>query len=111
MLINFEHIEEKVVPKMRGGEGQVASRSYTDENIKIARGLLAPGCTIGLHTHETNSEVICILSGTGKVLYDGAYEAVSAGSVHYCPKGHAHSLINDSEGDLTYFAVIPEHGA
>ena len=111
MLLNFEQMEEKVVPNMRGGEGQVASRSYADENIRIARGLLAPGCTIGLHTHETNSEVICILSGTGKVLYDGEYEAVSAGSVHYCPKGHAHSLINDSEGDLTYFAVIPEHGA
>ena len=111
MLLNFEQMEEKVVSNMRGGEGQVASRSYADENIRIARGLLAPGCTIGLHTHKTNSEVICILSGTGKVLYDGEYEAVSAGSVHYCPKGHAHSLINDSEGDLTYFAVIPEHGA
>ncbi|MCI8552055.1 MAG: cupin domain-containing protein, partial [Lawsonibacter sp.] len=69
------------------------------------------GCTIGLHTHETNSEVICILSGMGKVLCDGEYEAVSAGSVHYCPKGHEHSLINDGQEDLTYFAVIPEHGA
>ena len=110
MLINFNQIPETVTPHMRGGEGQVVSRTYLDKNIKIARGLLAPGCTIGLHTHETNSEVICILSGTGKVLCDGEFELVSAGSVHYCPKGHDHSLINDSQGDLTYFAVIPEHG-
>ena len=67
-----------------------------------------PGASIGLHTHETSSEVIYILEGEGKVLYDGAYEAVSAGSCHYCPKGHTHSLINDSEKDLYFLAVIPE---
>ena len=111
MLINFDQISEKVTPHMRGGVGQVASRTYQDSNIRIARGLLAPGCTIGLHTHDTSSEVICILSGTGKVLYDGEYETVTAGSVHYCPMGHEHSLINDSDADLTYFAVIPEHHA
>ena len=111
MLINFEQIPETVIPKMRGGEGQVVSRMHTDEKNKIMRGLLAPGCTIGLHTHETSSEIIYILSGTGKVLCDGAYEPLAAGSVHYCPKGHGHSLINDSEEDLIFFAVIPEHGA
>ena len=107
MLINFDQIPETVVPNMRGGEGQVASRSYADENIRIARGLLAPGCTIGLHTHETNSEIVYILSGTGKVLYDGRYEPLKAGDCHYCPRGHAHSLINDSDGPLEFFAVVP----
>ena len=27
---------------------------------------------------------------------------------HYCPKGHTHSLINDSDAGLTFLAVIPE---
>ena len=111
MLLNFEQMEENVIPHMRGGEGQVVNHMYTDGDNKIMRGFLAPGCTIGLHTHETSSEIICILSGTGKVLCDGEYEPLSAGSVHYCPKGHEHSLINDSDGDLTFFAVVPEHGA
>lgn len=111
MLLNFDQIEETVIPNMRGGEGQVVSHMHTDGNNKIMRGLLAPGCTIGLHTHETSSEIIYILSGTGKVLCDGAYEPLSAGSCHYCPKGHEHSLINDSEGELIFFAVVPEHGA
>ncbi|MCI9155997.1 MAG: cupin domain-containing protein [Lawsonibacter sp.] len=110
MLINFEQIPETVIPHMRGGEGQVVSHMHVDGDNKIMKGFLAPGCTIGLHTHDTSSEVICIISGTGKVLYDGEYEPLSAGSVHYCPKGHAHSLINDSEEDLTFFAVVPEHG-
>ena len=47
------------------------------------------------------------LAGTGRVLYDGGDETLSAGSCHYCPKGHAHSLINDSGGLLEFFAVVP----
>ena len=85
------------------------ARMYTDGDNKIMRGKLEPGCSIGLHTHEGNSETIYILSGTGKVLYDGEYEPVSAGSCHYCPQGHAHSLMNDSDGDLIFLAVVPEH--
>lgn len=111
MLINFNQLPENVIPHMRGGDGQVVNRMHVDRDNKIMKGLLAPGCTIGLHTHDTSSEIIYILSGKGKVLCDGEYEPLEAGSCHYCPKGHAHSLINDSEGDLTYFAVIPEHGA
>ena len=63
---------------------------------------------IGLHTHDTSSEIIYILNGTGKVLYDGEYESVSEGLCHYCPKGHSHSLINDSKSNLVFFAVVPE---
>ena len=108
MLIDFQAIPETVIPHMRGGEKELAARMYTDDLGKIMRGKLIPGASIGLHTHETGSEIIYILDGTGKVLYDGAYETVSAGSCHYCPKGHTHSLINDSEEELIFFAVIPE---
>ena len=111
MLIEFDQISETVTPRMRGGEGELVARMFVNEDAKIMRGLLAPGCTIGLHTHETDSEMIYILSGTGRVLYDGAYEVLSAGSCHYCPKGHQHSLINDSDGDLVFLAMIPSHGA
>jgi len=111
MLIDFDLITETITPHMRGGEGQVASRTYADKNVRIARGVLKPGCSIGPHVHDNSCEVIYILSGRGKVLYDGVYEALSAGSCHYCPKGQAHSLINDSDGDLAYFAVIPQYEA
>ncbi len=111
MLIKFDQMQENIIPQFRGGQGSTVNRMYADGHNKIMRGFLAPGCTIGLHTHDTSSEIICILSGTGKVLCDGMYEPLSAGSVHYCPKGHEHSLINDSDSDLTFFAVVPEHGA
>lgn len=111
MLIDFEKMEAKVVPHMRGGEKEAVLRSYQDGLCKIIRGRLIPGGTVGLHTHVTDSETIYILSGRGKVLYDRGYEPLSAGSCHYCPRGHEHSLINDSDEDLIFFAVIPEHGA
>lgn len=107
MLINFAAMEEQIIPHMRGGEKEAAMRIYHDELGKIMKGRLIPGASIGLHTHETNSEIIYVLEGQGKVLYDGVYEALSAGSCHYCPKGHTHSLINDGTEPLEFFAVVP----
>jgi len=109
MKILFDQMPDTVLPRFKGGEGQLVARMHSDENGKILRGLLAPGCTIGLHTHEGSSEMIYILSGTGKVLCDGEYEELAPGVCHYCPEGHAHGLINDSGEDLVFFAVVPEH--
>ena len=107
MLIEFDKMEEQVIPKFLGGEGVFHTRMRVDELGKIMRGALEPGSSIGLHTHDTSSEIIYILAGKGKVLYDGGYEPLSAGSCHYCPKGHSHSLINDSDALLEFFAVVP----
>lgn len=108
MKIDFSSIEETVIPRMKGGEKEVHARMYTDAKNRIMRGRLIPGASLGMHTHETSSEIIYILSGTGKILYDDGYETLCAGDCHYCPKGHTHSLINDSDGDLEFFAVVPE---
>lgn len=107
MLIEFDKMEETVIPHFLGGEGSLHAKMRVDELGKILHGVLEPGSTIGLHTHDTSSEIIYILSGVGKVLYDGEYESLAAGSCHYCPKGHAHSLINDGGVNLEFFAVVP----
>ena len=108
MLIDFNTIPEVITPNLRGGEKEAAIKAFNDGSNKIMMGKLIPGASIGLHTHETNSETIYILEGTGKVLYEGEYIPLAAGSCHYCPKGKGHSLINDSDADLRFFAVIPE---
>lgn len=107
MLIDFSQMEEQVIPQFLGGEGSIRAKMRVDELGKILHGVLEPGSSIGLHTHETSSEIIYILAGKGKVLCDGEYEPLSAGSCHYCPKGHSHSLINDSDAPLEFFAVVP----
>lgn len=108
MILDFDAMEETLVPHMRGGEKEVRAKMHTDERGKIMRARMAPGASIGLHTHETSSEIIYILRGTGKFLYDGAWEPFGPGVCHYCPKGHSHSLVNDGAEDVVFFAVIPE---
>lgn len=108
MLINFNEMEETIIPHFRGGEKETHATMFTDSCNKIMYGKLEPGASIGLHTHDTSSEIIYILEGTGTVLYDDGKEPLVKGLCHYCPKGHTHSLINDSDNDLIFFAVVPE---
>ena len=75
----------------------------------MSQGKLEPGSSIGMHTHETNSEMIFILSGTATILYDDITEEILPGQCHYCPMGHAHSMRNEGSEDLIFYAVIPEH--
>ena len=42
-----------------------------------------------------------------KIVYDGKEERAKEGDTHYCPKGHSHTLINDSNENIEIFAVVP----
>lgn len=108
MLIDFQELEEKIIKNFYGGEKSTIAHLFIDEKNKIMLGKLEPQASIGLHTHQTSSEMLYVLQGEGCVLYDGNTERVKKGSCHYCPKGHEHSLINDSNDDLIFFAVVPE---
>lgn len=109
MKIEFAKMEEKLLPNFKGGKKNLGMRMFDDGACKIMRGRLEPGASIGLHTHEGNSEIIYILEGAGKVEYDGGVETLAAGDCHYCPEHHTHRLINDSSEDLNFFAVVPQH--
>lgn len=108
MIIDFNKIEEAVIPNFKGGEKEVAARMFFDGAVRILKARLAPGSSIGLHTHGDSCEVIIIRSGEGKVLYDGEELRVKAGDLHYCPKGHSHTLINDSNAMLEITGIVPQ---
>ena len=110
MIIDFKNMEEQILPNFKGGEKAYAVKKFTDDRNMIMHGRLVSGASIGLHTHEGNCEMFYIIEGTGKVLMDGEYERVEAGVCHYCPKGHTHSLINDSDSDLVFFAIVKPSG-
>ena len=76
MKIDFDAIPVAVTPNMKGGEKEVASRRFQDELGGILKGKLIPGASIGLHTHESNYEVIYIVSGRGTMLCDGEKETL-----------------------------------
>ena len=109
MKIDFDAIPVAVTPNMKGGEKEVASRRFQDELVGILKGKLIPGASIGLHTHESNYEVIYIVSGRGTMLCDGVEENLEPGVCHYCGEGHTHKLMNTGAEPLVVFAVVPEH--
>ena len=107
-MIDFQTIPEAALLHFKDGEGTFFARFAGDANCKILFGRLPAGATIGLHTHEDTAEIIFFLSGTGKMLLDGETETVAAGLCHYCPKGSTHSMINEGDEDITFYAVVPK---
>ena len=108
MLIKFDDMEKKVLPNFYGGNGALLADMFTDDKVKILRGRLEKGSSIGLHQHVPTSEIIFILSGQGKSICAGKEEWLSAGDCHYCPKGSEHCLVNIGEEDLCFYAVGPQ---
>ena len=109
MNIDYDKIPVAEVMNFKGGEGLLKTQNFVDEKCKIMMSRLVPGASSGYHIHEGNCEIVMILSGKGHFTYDGEREDIQAGSVHYCPMGHSHSMHNDGEEDLVYFAIVPEH--
>lgn len=106
MILDFETMELSVMPAFKGGEKEYAAKMFYDGTNRIMNGRLIPGASIGLHTHNDGSEIMFFTRGRGHVVCDGERMEVREGLCHYCPKGHSHTLINDSDGDLCFYAVV-----
>lgn len=115
MIIDFNKMDLSVLPNFKGGDKEFKANMFFDGINRIFKGILEPGASIGVHTHDDSCEVIFILEGNGTILEkepDSSIEIenpVSSGDCLYCPKGHTHSLRNTSaEGDLIFYAVVPK---
>ena len=108
MIIDLTTTTPDYLDHFKGGEGYVSARTSFDGMNRILHGTLLPGHTIGMHTHDTSSEVIYVISGIVHMVYDGADEYITAGNAHYCPKGHTHMMMNDGPAPAVFFAVVPE---
>lgn len=106
MLIDFQKMTTEILPAFKGGEKEYRAKMFFDGTTRVMKGTLIPGASIGLHTHEGNAEVMFFTAGTGYAICDGVKEPVKAGDCHFCPEGHSHTLINDSDTDLEFYAVV-----
>lgn len=97
---------------MRGGNGTVELTSFaTPEELNnkgrlFASITLKPGCSIGYHVHEADSELFYLMKG--EVLYNdnGTECTLTAGDVMICPAGTGHAIANNSQEDAEFIAVI-----
>lgn len=107
-MIDFTELQEVLIPNARNGEGDTIACIYTDATVKIMKITLKSGCSIGMHTHEKNSEIAYIISGQARCVIDGKEEIINQGQCHYCPKGSTHMAANNGDEDLVIFAVVHE---
>ena len=120
MYIKKEDQAATVRQTVMGGKGEILSRIFLDPKDAAGAGRLfavntiAPGCSIGYHSHEGEFEVYYILSGTAKIVDEGEEYLLHAGDMMQCKSGHAHSIENAGEAPLEHIALIlyenPAHG-
>lgn len=107
-MLNFKDMPDTVLEHFKGGEGCTIAKMFVDDLNRIMVGKLQPGCSIGMHTHDTSSEIIYVLEGIGTTILDGVTETLLPGDCSYCKKGSTHTLINQGSEDLVFFAVVPQ---
>lgn len=108
MKLSFSQEKYESYPKFKDGEKELLAKMYYDGKIRIMEGVLVPGASIGLHTHEMNAEVIFVIEGNLVAIMSNEEEYLTSGDVHYCPKGFSHTLINKSNTNALFKAVIFE---
>ncbi len=98
---------------IRGGHGEVEMHKIC-ESVEELYGkgrlfnlmILAPGDSIGEHTHEGDNEIFYFLKGTGTYNDNGTLVKVSPGDTTICNDGELHGLVNDGDVPLEFIALI-----
>ena len=97
---------------MRGGDGTVELTSFASSEELYNKGrlfaniTLKPGCSIGYHVHEKDSELFYLIKGEAIYNDNGEEYPVSAGDVMICPAGTGHAITNKGEEVVELCAVI-----
>jgi mannose-6-phosphate isomerase-like protein (cupin superfamily) len=104
-------MKTEVKEKMRGGEGNAEFvyliNCENEKNIRLlAEITLRPGCSIGNHCHEAETEYYIILSGSGMVNDNGTETPVKTGDVVVTGNGASHAIANTGTVPLVFHAVI-----
>lgn len=68
---------------------------------------LEPGCSIGLHRHDSNEDAYIIVSGTGVFIdSEGRETPVERGDATIARNGDSHALKNTGSEPLVFIGVI-----
>jgi len=111
MIIRRNEMKNEIREQMRGGNGSTQLTHLVDcekeTNVRLlAEMTLAPGASIGNHSHESEAEYFLILSGSGTVNDNGVDTLVNAGDVVITKDGASHNIANTGNVPLVFHAVI-----
>ena len=98
---------------MRDGDGTVQITNLIDSNAELndkgrmfGKITLNPGCSIGHHVHEGESELFYIIRGTAEYYDNGTLRTVHAGDVTICGPGQEHGTATRTEEVTEVAGVI-----
>ncbi len=102
---------KEVRHEMRGGEGDVVIEHIQKEGLPekcrlMSKITLEPGCSIGHHVHNSETEYYIITKGEAVVDDDGTDVPCKAGDVIITPDGYGHSIRNSGSVTMEMIAVI-----
>ena len=105
-MINFDKIDKKEFLNFKDGKGVTINQAKQEDGAKIMKITLKQGCSIGMHKHENNCEIMYIISGKATIVTSNGIEIVEKGQASYCKKGNSHETQNNEKEDLVMFAVV-----
>lgn len=96
-----------------GGDGFITVRSLINNDKEMnnkgrvfAHTTLNPGCSIGYHVHNGDTEIYYIYSGKAEYNDNGTIVTVEAGDVTFTPSGEGHGIKNIGDVPLEIIALI-----
>jgi mannose-6-phosphate isomerase-like protein (cupin superfamily) len=112
MIARNGSLQTELRENMRGGKGAVALEHWFKPEafgakVRLCTRLtLAPGSSIGSHTHEGEDEIYLVLSGSGLIQEQGEWVPIRAGDAILTGKGGSHGVENNGTEPLVIAAVI-----
>ena len=98
---------------IRNGKGETEQRKILNSVDELyGKGrlfnhmVLAPGNSVGDHTHEGDNEIYYILKGNGLYNDNGTIVRVYPGDTTICNDGEMHGLVNDTDEPIEFIALI-----
>ena len=98
---------------IRGGKGEAEMHKILNSVDELyGKGrlfnhmFLAPGNSIGEHTHTGDNEIYYILRGSGSYNDNGKPVRLHPGDTAICNDGECHGLVNDGDEPLEFIALV-----
>ena len=98
-----EHIDDRVMFAEKSW-GTYRVVNVESDSVMIMN-TLNPGAHMSYHSHENRTEILTVISGTGRIVMDGKSRDVSAGDVVTVRPGSRHTVIADPDSALKLFEL------